>query len=794
MKGEKSLNKYHAFIEKLQKLTKDISLYNRAYYLENKPIITDTEYDKYKCDLQLFIEKAHAMLKTQESSDLQVNELKTNEYELKIYNESLAHIKDVLQKAIINAKIIFKSVGFSSDKKFGKISHLKPMLSLDNAFDWQKIQSFLNKIPTKELICEPKIDGLSFTVFYDEGGIIWSATRGDGIEGEDITKNISHVIGIPSIIDYKGMLEIRGEVYMSKKDFINLNMLRKNAGEEEFVNPRNAAAGSLRQLNPQITAQRSLRYFIWGGSFYDKVQNRNIVQNNKLLYNQDINQDSINIESINQKFSEKNQSFSQNSIMVKNSNYYKNTLHLSECFIYKSHYNFLLQAKKLGFIINPYIELIKTEKELKEYYDMMSEKRSLLDYDVDGVVYKVNDLNIQQNLGNTSNYPRWAIAHKFPAQEAETELFGILLQVSRRGIVTPIAELKPIHIGGVLVTRASLHNALEIERNDFRVGDIVLVKRAGDVIPKVVRSNLYKRKDTSLPYVFPKNCPVCNSSIELEKNGTFRICTGGFSCSAQAVDLMRHFVSRDGFNIIGLGRKQIIEMYELDFIKKPSDIFTLQERNSYFHESLENIKGWGIKSVENLWLAIEKARIINFEKFLYSLSIPHIGMENAKLIALNYDGIEDLIENIKNLNQIDGIGDKIVQSINNFFLNNQLLIEDLLKEIKIVNNSKKKKLLIENNFYNSDIPNEIKVSEENLLINNSFFGKNILFTGTLTNHTRTEAKKIVENLGGQVVNNITKSVDIVIVGNDAGSKLAKAQKLNITIINEDEWLKLCNKI
>ena len=701
--------------EDLRSLTEKIILWDRAYHLDDTPLVTDAEYDQYKIDLRRLISKV-------------TNDIENHQDNRYAGTDNCANSDPDL----VAAQTALQSIGFTPDYgRFRKIIHIRPMLSLENAFNLEHIERFLQKLPMGAIICEPKIDGLSFSLVYNHGKIAWAATRGDSKQGEDITANILHVTGIPQDIAYSGVLEVRGEVYMAKSDFINLNLARKLNGEEEFANPRNAAAGSLRQLDPAITASRSLRYFAWGCFFGEE----------------DVR---INSTQFNGPGTPSN------------------------------HYDELQRIAKLGFIINPHIMIAKNQEEVEEYYDNMSNMRSQLDYDIDGVVYKVNSIAIQNELGSTSNCPRWAIAHKFPAQIAKTRLIAITVQVSRRGILTPVAELEPVNIEGVLVSRATLHNALEIERRDFRVGDIVLVKRAGDVIPKVIEVAIEERNGATAPYTFPSNCPICHSVVEVDESGTFRRCTGGFLCPAQIINLLRHFVSRGAFNILGLGEKQIEEIYNWGLVKKPTDIFTLEDKNRSLEIPIEKRPGWGDKSIENLWLSINKGRSVSLDRLLYSLSIPRVGAETAKLMTKKYGTLDILLQNLDNLQSIDGIGEKIVMAMKKFFVANNKMINSLLAHITIIGS------IAHDATIQSLIPNP--------RLNNNrsgITGKTLVFTGSLEHHTRDQAKEISENLGAKVIDSISKNVDILVAGSKAGSKLAKAHSLGLEILNEEEWLKLC---
>lgn len=677
-KAPDELNENEARIE-LKRLANLLKYHNQQYYEKNDPKISDGEYD------QLF----HRHLKIEELFP------------------SLSNKKSPTQ--------LITSV----NSKFAKVTHSKPMLSLANAFSQEdvkdfieKMQRFLGEYSFLDLCCETKIDGLSFSAYFENGNLISAATRGDGYVGEDIKANISKVIDFPDNIDFKGKLEVRGEVYMTHDDFYSLNQRQKELGIAEFANPRNAAAGSLRQLDSNITAGRNLRYFVYAIGVSDKE-------------------------------------FSTQIALLKS-------------------------LENLGFQVNKHHRLCTNLTQIMEFYQYIEKIRSSLAYDIDGLVYKVNDLKMQERLGFVGRNPRWAIAHKFPAEKAITRLLSINIQVGRTGAITPVAELEPINIGGVLVSRASLHNIDEIERKDIRVGDMVIVQRAGDVIPQIVEVKFDARSTYLEKFIFPQVCPSCGSNLVREEEEAVIRCPRGLSCKAQLLEHMCHFVSKEAFDIEGLGERQLALFIEHKYIANVADIFNLED----FSSEIKLIDGFGDKSVNNLLFSIEKAKIIPLNKFIYSLGIRSVGTVTAKLLAKNYLNftnwfnqmllVKNKDENAKIfLNNIDGIGDKTIFMIEEFFgdqkncdiiltLGNLITIEDYI---------------------------EAKSSSE-------FAGKNIIFTGSLEKMSRNEAKAQAEKLGMKVLSAISKNLDFVIVGDEAGSKLTKAKELNLNILNEEEWLEM----
>ena len=614
-------------------------------------------------------------------------------------------------------------VGSAATTGFKKITHLKPMLSLDNAFDTDDILSFDERIhrflnldfsAPVEYVSELKIDGLSCAVRYRKGKLVLAATRGNGVEGEDVTDNVKTIADVPHHIPFSDEeVDIRGEIYLSKTDFLQLNEDRRLAGEALFANPRNAAAGSLRQLDSSITAKRPLRFFA-----YDLVS----------------------------------------SISLKT---HEETLKLLEAW---------------GFSVNPDRKVCPDIRAGESFYNDIALHRAHLDYDIDGVVYKVNDLELQRRLGYVSRSPRFATAHKFKAEQAVTRLNDIVVQVGRTGILTPVAELEPINVGGVLVSRATLHNEDEINRKRLQIGDQVVIQRAGDVIPQVVESLTQHEHFT--PYQLPSQCPVCQSETHRVEGEAARRCVGGFQCDAQVVGRLKHFVSKQAFDIEGLGDKNIEFLYATQRVLVPSDIFTLQHRNGDAFPLLEKEEGWGALSVKNLFAAINGARTIDLHRFIYALGIPQVGEVTAKILARHYptwDGFMEMLktqeEALKELESLDGIGPVMAQDIVMFFHTSTQIewVQNLLQHLTIVSSR--------------------QIQTGNL----PYDGKTIVFTGTLLNQGRQEAKALAERLGFKVVSSVSSKTDYVVVGEDPGSKATKAKELGVTILSEDEWAAFANK-
>lgn len=670
-------------LQQINELQQQINKHDIAYHQQDQPLISDAEYDHLKQQLSQYQQQYPQYFHQQ------------------------------------NQKIAPPALSI-----FHKIKHSKPMLSLANAFTEQDVIDFIEKVArflgintqTEPLTfwSETKIDGLSFSARYTQGELQYVATRGDGFEGEDITKNMLMVKHFPNKLHTNNppdTLEVRGEIYMSKSDFLQLNQKQEETCGKIFANPRNAAAGSIRQLNANITAQRNLQYFIYSTGAY------------------------------------------------------------SADFTCQTQQELHQKLQQFGFIIESNSKLCHNIAEIMAHYHHLANNRYHLNYDLDGMVYKVNNLSLQNRLGFIANSPRWAIAHKFLAQQAKTKILNIITQVGRTGALTPVAILEPINIGGVLVSRASLHNQDEINRKQIAINDIVLVQRAGDVIPQIIEVD-FAYKSTQEIFVLPTNCPSCGS--ETHKTDTILRCTNHLFCPAQIIENLKHFVSKDAFNIVGLGKKRIQYFVQEKLISGFADIFLLAKHQEY----LQNQPGWDKKSLENLLFAIKQSQNINLEKFIFALGIRYIGQTVAKLLAshfLSFSAFYDFFtqttqksEAYENFIAIDGIGNKIAVAIFAYFSvkQNQENITKLAQQLNIIN-------------YQSQTTN-----------NHQLNGKTIVFTGELMATTRAEAKNIAENLGMKVLGAVSSKTDYVVYGQNAGSKLAKAKELNISLLNEEQWLNL----
>jgi DNA ligase (NAD+) len=629
-----------------------------------------------------------------------------------------------------------KRVGVAPVEGFGKVKHRVPMLSLGNAFDAEDVTDFVQRVhrflkldaeAPLAFTAEPKIDGLSISLRYKDGVLTEAATRGDGMEGENVTKNVMTIKEIPHKLKGRNiptLIDVRGEIYLAHNDFAQLNKDQEASGGKVFANPRNAAAGSLRQLDASITASRPLRFFAYAWGEASKLPAD------------------------------------------------------TQSGVYEA-------FAKWGLPVNPQTQVCSGAAELLAYYEELAEERAKLPYDIDGVVYKVNRLDLQERLGFVSRSPRWAIAHKFPAQQAMTILNGIDIQVGRTGALTPVARLEPVTVGGVVVTNATLHNEDEIKRKDVRVGDTVVVQRAGDVIPQIVGIVPDKRPKGAKRYVFPVICPACGSHAVREvdektgKVDVVRRCTGGLICPAQRVERLKHFVSRNAFDIEGLGEKNIQAFYDDGLIQSPEDIFTLAVRDARSTKRLEEREGWGPQSATKLFNAIAARRDIALDRFIYALGIRHVGETTAKLLARFYGSIEHFrgamidaskgkdSEAFKELDNIEGIGEVVAEAIADFFgePHNVRVVDDLLKEVS---------------------PQPLEAVDTTSAV----AGKTVVFTGTLVVLTRGEAKAQAERLGAKVAGSVSKKTDFVVAGADAGSKLAKARELGVTVLQEEEWLRL----
>lgn len=685
------------------KLNLEIAHHDYLYFHENAPTVSDATYDALRRRLEE-IEALYPSLKTTESRS--------------------------------------QKVGYSPQKGFQKVAHSSALLSIDNAFSKEEVRDFFARVrrflglsPEAVIPCvlETKIDGLSSIIRYQDGKLILGATRGDGNTGENVTENVKTISDVPLTLseDLKDLFpllfEVRGEVYMDHSAFALLNKERETQQEEPFANPRNAAAGSLRQLDSRITAARHLRFYAYGFDNLSKTP------------------------------------FS----------------HMPS-----SQWDILTLLRKLGFSTSPFNRLITTEEEIWTYYEELSNHRYQLSYDIDGIVIKVNELSLQKRLGTISRSPRFALAYKFPAQQARTKLENIIIQVGRTGVLTPVAHLTPITVGGVVVSRASLHNEDDILRKDIRVGDAVIIERAGDVIPQVVSSIQEERSPSSASFKMPAFCPICSSPVIREAGFAAYRCSGGVFCSAQAIERLKHFVSRDAFDIEGLGEKHIETFYVKGLIRSPADIFTLQDHDKKSLSPLATWEGWGNLSAQNLFHAIAARKTISLDKFLYALGIPHIGTTTAKLLAKHYKTLDSFVQSLKEAQQetsasyedllnVEGVGPLMAQSL-----------------IVFVNDAATQKILKDLVF--SSLVTVLPYEEE-ISIASSLSGKTVVFTGTLSHMTRAEAKSWAERLGAKVASSVSTKTSYVIEGTKAGTKAKEARALNIPILSEETWIKILNQ-
>jgi DNA ligase (NAD+) len=673
------------------RLGEEIAEHDRRYYRDDAPTVSDADYDAMRRHYEA-LEKAFPEL--------------------------------------VTAQSLTKQVGSKPSEKFAKVKHAVPMLSLGNVFSDEEVADFIGRVrrflglsDESRVACtaEPKIDGLSCSLRYEDGRLVQAATRGDGYEGEDVTANIRTLKEIPHRLHDGAprVLEVRGEVYMTHADFFALNERQTEAGKPLFANPRNAAAGSLRQLDAKITAGRPLHFFAyaWGevGELPAKTQ-----------------------------------------------------------------WGVLEAFRAYGLKVNPRTRLCHSVEEMLTQYRAIEAARASLGYDIDGVVYKVDDIALQERLGFVSRAPRWAVAHKFPAERATTVLRDIEIQVGRTGALTPVARLEPVTVGGVVVSNATLHNEDEIARKDIRIGDTVVVQRAGDVIPQIVEVVAEKRLKDAKPYEFPHVCPRCGSTAlrEIdEKTGeadVVRRCTGSLICPAQAVERLKHFASRNALDIEGLGDRQIEYFFEQGLIKTPSDIFTLEERDRKSLTKIKNREGFGETSARNLFAAIEARRAIPINRFIFALGIRHVGETNARRLARHFGDFESLRETAREaasgseararIDCIDGVGPAVAEALHDFFAepHNEKELDALLGQVTL-----------------EPMPEVASTSPVS--------GKTVVFTGSLERLTRDEAKAQAERFGAKVAASVSKKTDLVVAGPGAGSKLAKAQELGIEVISEDEW-------
>ncbi len=606
---------------------------------------------------------------------------------------------------------------------FGKIRHTQPMLSLSNGFSDEDIKDFVTRVRkflsldvgvSVQFIAEPKIDGLSLSLRYIDGQFVEAATRGDGSEGEDVTKNAMQIASLPKQLGGQppAILEVRGEMYMNKQDFLTLNKAQEAAGKRVFANPRNAAAGSLRQKDARITGQRNLQFFAY--------------------------------------------SMGETSAPIAD-----------------THWNFLAALSDYGFSVNALSKRCDNVDDLLAAYHEIGRQRAHLPYDIDGVVYKIDRHDYQQRLGQLARAPRWAIAHKFPAEQVETIITTIDVQVGRTGALTPVARLTPVLVGGVIVSNATLHNEDEIKRKDIKIGDRVVIQRAGDVIPQVLRVLVNTRSGTEKTFIFPDHCPICNAPTIRPEGEAVRRCTGGLNCAAQLNEGLKHFVARDAFDIEGLGARQIEQFISLGWVKAPADIFQLNDKAA----DMAGLDGFGDLSIKKLLTAIDISREVGLERFIYALGIRQIGRATARLLALHFGSVEAMLAALnpdadldaarQSLIEINQIGAAIADDIIAFFCNTELyqLIIDLVSELTILP---------------PEQPNE----------ESPISGKTIVFTGTFKNLSRAEAKAKVESLGGRVSNTVSAKTDFLVSGTNAGSKAQKAANFGIPILNENAFLAL----
>lgn len=686
-------------VVELEALADEISLHDDAYHNHDAPTVSDAEYDA-----------------------------------LRQRNDAIeAKFPD-----LVRSNSPSKKVGAAPAAGFGKVQHSPPMLSLGNAFSKEDVADFYDRIrrflslPADEeidLVAEPKIDGLSISIRYENGKLVKGATRGDGREGEDVTANIRAIKEIPNelMTDCPRIVEVRGEVYMSKTDFADLNARQEESGGKIFANPRNAAAGSLRQKDPTVTASRPLKLFAYAWGEISGVDGQG--------YGGDIDWET------------------------------------------QSAYYDRLQA--WGLPVNPYAAVCNNLDDLMALYQRLGSDRATLPYDIDGVVYKINRLDWQQRLGFVSRAPRWAIAHKFPAEKAETILNDIVIQVGRTGALTPVAELEPITVGGVVVRRATLHNEDEVlQRLDARVGDRVIIQRAGDVIPQIVEVLKDKRSGNEVSWSPPVICPCPMKTETMRPEGeAVRRCTGGLECPHQQVARLKHFVSRDAFDIEGLGTKTIEAFWEEGVLKTPADIFRIESRGDEFRAELLSQDGWGETSVANLFQSINSRRTVRLDRMIYALGIRQVGQQTARDLARAYGDVDHWCQQMEaahadphgqafaDLVDIDGIGASVAADLIAFFGDSRSRadLDDLISMLTIE-------------------PVEEAASDSVVT------GKTVVFTGSLEKMGRAEAKAKAESLGAKVVGSVSKKTDIVVAGPGAGSKLKKAEELGLLVMTEDEWL------
>ena len=681
-------------IKELKNLASQIEYHDNLYYNKDLPEISDADYDK-----------------------------------IRIKNKNI----ETQFPELILANSPSKRVGSVLTSNLKKITHEVPMLSLGNTFTSKEVEEFINKTrrflkinqdENMEFVAEPKIDGLSATLLYKNGKLVQGATRGDGKQGENITENIKTIQDIPKNLqgNYPSEIEIRGEIYISNSEFERINSLRIKNSLPVFANPRNAAAGSVRQLDPKITESRKLGFFAYSWGLMSSPIGESLMEVRENI-------------------------------------------------------------KKIGFNLNHPVKLCLNLYEMLKFYEDIYQNRSNLDFDIDGIVYKLNNLSYYDRLGATEHSPRYAVSHKFPPETGLTILNDVKFQVGRTGAITPVAELQPLTIGGVRIQRASLHNTDEINRLGIVIGDTVSLKRAGDVIPQVINYIPNLRPKNYKKISFPIYCPSCNSILKREKNEAIIRCINATECSEQIKGQLIHFVSRNAFNIEGLGEKQIIELFDRNIIKGPEDIFLInQDMEKEIKEKILGLSGWGALSLSNLIKSIKNAKNQPIEKIIYSLGIRHVGQGTAKLISKNYKSSDDLINKIKNLEinikkeefieelrSVNGIGDKAIFALVSYFLINRTQFFNLI------------------GFLNISTPVSVKNNMHYL------YGKRLVFSGTFEHLSRTEIKNKAEIVGALISSQVSSKTDILVVGLNPGSKFSKAKKLDIDIINEESFLSYFNE-
>jgi len=694
-----ALTPIEALLE-LESLAAEIASHDRAYHVLARPLVSDSEYD--------------ALVRRNAAIEARFPQL-------------------------VRADSPSRRVGAAAAEGFGKVRHRLPMLSLDNAFADDDVREFVERVrrflglgPDQPvtLVAEPKIDGLSISLRYEQGRFVQGATRGDGAEGEDVTRNLLTLADVPqTITGAPAVLEVRGEVYMTKADFMALNARQEAAGDKPFANPRNAAAGSLRQLDPMVTASRPLSLFAYAlGEVTETVAD--------------------------------------------------------------SHWLFLARLTEWGFKVNPRARLCSGTEEALEFYHEIGNARAGLAYDIDGIVYKVDRFDWQARLGMKDRSPRWAIAHKFPAEQARTLLKAIHISVGRTGVLTPWAELEPINVGGVVVSRATLHNEDHIRRKDIRAGDTVIIQRAGDVIPQVVgpvadqpRGPAEYSLTEALGGEHPV-CPACGShAVRAEGEVAWR-CTGGLICPAQATERLFHFASRNAFDIEGLGEKNVEFLWSQGYVKRPADIFRLEAEDAGRLTKLENFEGWGKRSVTKLYSAIRARATIGLERFIYALGIRQVGEATAKRLARHYGELthwraamaaagDRESEAWGELTSIEDIGPGVAGDLVDFFAeaHNVEALDDLVGAMQALGGG-------------------VTAAQAPAATSSPVAGKAVVFTGTLATMTRQEAKARAESLGAKVVGSVSKKTDYVIAGSDPGSKVTEAERLGVTVLAEEQWLAL----